>query len=222
MALKEVDGTCFAEERFTMQIGTTELRLAPNDTAEGYLAWTLGSGATRNKRAENLEAESVASSPLLPADGRWAIRFRADGTVTLVLGMRNYGRGCFSGYFASLVAARLGVPFRRVRLYYSGNLPAALQTPLPPLTLPCRSTIGPFAAAVADVIEGMCDQVIERGRMAFAVLAGVGAIDVGFDQPAGRFFVLDRDRSCSSLELAARTRSRSCASTEFANGISAN
>lgn len=204
-----------------MDINTTELRLAPNDIAEGYLACTLGSGATRNKRAENLEAEAVASGPMLPSGGRWAIRFRADGTVTLVLGMCNYGRGCFSGYFASLVAARLGVPFRRVRLYYSGNLPAALQTPLPPLTLPCRSTIGPLAAAAAHVIEGMCDQVIDRGRLAFAVLAGVGAIDVGFDQPTGRFFVLDRGRSCNSLELAARARGRSCASAEFANGISA-
>jgi hypothetical protein len=222
MAKKAVDGTCFIKERFTMEISTTELRLAPNDAVQGYLVCTRAIGAIRNKRAENLEAEAVASSPLLPADGRWAIRFGADGTVTLVLGMRNYGRGCFSGYFASLVAARLGVPFRRVRLYYSGNLPAALQTPLPPLTLPCRSTIGPLAAAAADIIEGVCDQVIERGRLAFAVLAGVGAIDVGFDQPTGRFFVLDRGRSCSSLELAARTRGRSCTSTEFANGISAN
>jgi len=82
-----------------------------------------------------------------------------------------------------------------------------------------RSHIGPVAGAVADVIEGMCDQVIERGRLAFAAMAGVGAIDVGFDQPTGRFFVLDRDRSGTFLEMAEATRGGSSLSTEFAKRL---
>jgi hypothetical protein len=53
-------------------------------------------------------------------------------TVTLVLGMRDYGRGWFSAYFAGLVVARLGLPFRRVRIYYSATLPAVSQTPRKP------------------------------------------------------------------------------------------
>jgi hypothetical protein len=195
-----------AEERFTMEITTTELRVAPISPAQGYFVCTMGSDATRNEGAESLDVETVASNQWLPANRKWAIRFGAGTTVTIVLGMRNYGRGCFSAYFANLVADRLGIPFRRVRLYYSGSHPAALQSPLPPLTVPCRSSVGPIAAAAADVIAGMCDQVIERGRAAFAAISGVSAGDVGFDQPSGRFFVLDRDQSRSTLEVAGRAR----------------
>jgi hypothetical protein len=52
----------------------------------------------------------------------------------------------------------------------------------------------------------MCDQVIEKGRVAFAAIAGVEPGAVGFDQRSGRFFVLDRDRSRTTLEMAARAR----------------
>jgi hypothetical protein len=48
--------------------------------------------------------------------------------------------------------------------------------------------------------------VIEKGRSAFAVLAGVGVIDVGFDRQTGRFFVLERDRSGDIFEIAEATR----------------
>jgi CO/xanthine dehydrogenase Mo-binding subunit len=195
-----------AAEDFTMEITTTELRVAPISPAQSYFAFATGSDATRNERVESLDVETVASSQWLPANRKWAIRFGAGATVTIVLGMRNYGRGCFSGYFANLVADRLGIPFRRVRLYYSANLPAVLQNPLPPLTVPCGSSLGPIASAAADVIAGMCDQVIERGRVAFAAIAGVEPGDVGFDQTNGRFFVLDRDRSCGTLEMAGRVR----------------
>jgi aerobic carbon-monoxide dehydrogenase large subunit len=150
--------------------------------------------------------ETVPSDSVLPAERKWAIRFDAAGTVTIVLGMRDYGRGWFSGYFAGLVTARLGIPFRRLRLYYSAALPAVLQTPVPPSTAFRRSHIGPVAAAAADIIEGMCDQVIERGRLAFAAMVGVEAVDIGFDQPTGRFFVLDRNRSGTFLEIAEATR----------------
>jgi hypothetical protein len=196
--------------RFTMEISTTELHVAPNGAPQGCLPYTREIGTTRNERTECLDVEAGASSPLLPADRKWGIRFGAGGNVTIVLGMRNYGRGCFSAFFASLVSARLGIPFRRIRLYYSANLSAALQTPRPPLTVPCRSNVGPLAATVADVIEAMCDQVIERGRAAFAAMAGVGANNVGFDQTSGRFFVLDRGRSYSILEIAEQARRVRC------------
>jgi hypothetical protein len=193
-------------ERFTMEIVTTELRVTPINPAQGIFACTRGSDATRNERTESLNVETVASSQWLPANRKWAIRFGAGATVTIVLGMGNYGRGCFSGYFANLVSVRLGIPFRRVRLCYSANLPAMLQNPLPPRTVPCWSSLGPLAAAAADVIAGMCDQVIGKGRVAFAAIAGVEPSDVGFDQMSGRFFVLDRARSRSTLEIAVRAR----------------
>jgi hypothetical protein len=44
------------------------------------------------------------------------------------------------------------------------------------------STPGPLATA-AEVIEEMGDRVIEKWRSTLAALAGVGAADIGFDQP---------------------------------------
>jgi CO/xanthine dehydrogenase Mo-binding subunit len=207
----------FYRGRFTMDNIATELRIPKNDAA--HLARTSEVGFVLSPKVENLNIETVTSNPFLPTDRKWAIRFDAGGTVTIVLGMRDYGRGWFSAYFADLVTARLGVPFRRVRIYYSATLPAVLQTPRRSSTVFHRSDIGPVAGAVAGIIEGMCDQVIERGRLAFAAIAGVSAIDVGFDQPTGRFFVLDRDRSGNILQIAETTRGGSSVSSEFARKL---
>jgi hypothetical protein len=186
---------------------------AHDDLSLNAVAIVQGTGA------ENLNVETLASNPLLPTDRRWAIRFRSDGTVTIVLGMKDYGRGWFSAYFAGLVVARLRVPFQRVRIYYSATLPAVLQTPVPSATVLHRGHIGPVASAVADIIERMCDEVIERGRLAFAAIEGVGAADIGFDQSIGRFFVLDKVRSSNILEIAATVRGGSFAPTEFAKNL---
>jgi hypothetical protein len=69
---------------------------------------------------ENLNVEIVNKNPLLPTDRKWAIRFGAGEIVTVVLGMRDYGRGWFSAYFAGLVVDRLGLPFR---MYASTTAP---------------------------------------------------------------------------------------------------
>ena len=193
-----------------------ELLIAKNHPAPDQLDRTFEIGSVQNARVENLDIETDTSNPFLPANRKWAIRFNAGGTVTIVLGMRDYGRGCYSAYFAGLVTARLGVPFQRIRIYYSATLPAVLQTPMPPSTVFHRSHIGPVATAVADVIETMCDQVVERGRLAFAAMAGVGPGDVGFDQSSGRFSVLDRNRCGAILEIAETVRGRSSVLTEFA------
>jgi CO/xanthine dehydrogenase Mo-binding subunit len=206
---------------FTMGTIATELRIPKNDAARSHHACTSEVGFVQSARVENLNIETATSNPFLPTDRKWAIRFNPGGTVTIVLGMRDYGRGWFSAYFAGLVTARLGIPFRRVRVYYSATLPAVLQTPVPSPIVLSRSHIGPVASAVANIIEGMCDQVIEKGRLVFAAMAGVGAIDVGFDQPTGRFFVLDRDRSGSLLEIAETTRGGSSVSAEIRKETSA-
>jgi carbon-monoxide dehydrogenase large subunit len=194
------------EDRFTMDTIATETRIPKSDATHGYLSRTSDAGFARSAGDENLNIETIATSPLLPTDRKWALRFNADGTVTIVLGMRDYGQGWFSAYFAGLVAARLGIPFRRVRLYYSATLPAVLQTPRPSRIRLHGSSPGPVARAVADVIEDMCDLAIEKGRLGFAAMTGVGAADIGFDRPSGRFFVLDRDRSGSILQMAAVRR----------------
>ena len=211
--------TCMIKDRFIMDTIATELRIAKSHAAPSHLGRTSEIGLVQNARVENLDIETVTSNPFLPADRKWAIRFNAGGTVTIVLGMRDYGRGWYSAYFAGLVTARLGVPFQRVRIYYSATLPAVLQTPRPSSIVFHRGHIGPVATAVADVIEEMCGQVVERGRLAFAAMAGVGTGDVGFDQSSGGFFVLDRNRSRRILEIAATTRGRSSVSTEFARRL---
>jgi hypothetical protein len=214
------DGQTYViEDRFIMDTIATELPIANSYAAPGHLGRTSEIGFLQNARVENLNIETIPSSPFFPANRKWAIRFNAGGTVTIVLGMRDYGRGWYSAYFAGLVTARLGVPFQRVRIYYSATLPAVLQTPMPTSIVFHRSHIGPAATAVADVIEKMCDQVVERGRLTFATMAGVDPGDVGFDQSSGRFFVLDRNRSGRILEIAATVRARSSVSTEFAKRL---
>ena len=154
---------------------------------------------------ETLDAETHASSPFLPTDRKWAIRLRGD-TVTIVLGMKDYGRGWFSAYFPNLVATRLGIPYRQIRIYYSDSFPAVLQTPALSPTLLHRNDIGEAAGAVADILEGLCDQVIERARTAFSAMARVDRIYVNCESSLGRFLVPGRDRGLDILEIAKISR----------------
>jgi CO/xanthine dehydrogenase Mo-binding subunit len=149
-----------------------------------------------------LNVEMLTTDPLLQTDRKSEIRFSAGGAVTIVLGMRDYGRGWYSAYFARLVAARLGLPFRRVRVYYSATLPAVLQTPQEFRIPPEGSRVGPLATAVGKLIDEMCRRVVENGREIFAKLNGATPTTVEFDQTAGRFFVLDGSQSASILDIA--------------------
>jgi CO/xanthine dehydrogenase Mo-binding subunit len=161
------------------------------------------SGFVKSAEVDTLDVEAVPLNPLLRADWKWGIRFDASGTATLVMGMTDCARGRYTGYFAGLMATRLGLPFHRVRVYYSAIRPAVLQMPqLSCIQLP-DSDPPPIVRAVRNLIEDMCGRVIEKGRLAFAANAGVNAADVGFDQQSGRFFVLDRGHSSSILGLAA-------------------
>jgi hypothetical protein len=212
--------TSTIRDRFTMYDIVTAMHVANGVAARNH---PFGRGelefARSSTKVKSLNVETVISNPFLPANRKWAVRFDAGGTVTIVLGMRVYAMGWFTTYFAGLVATRLGVPLRRVRLYYSVTLPAALHTPISSHPALRRRDIGPVARAAADVIEGLCDQVIERGRFAFATVAGVDVIDVGFDQLTCRFFVLDMNRGRSVLELAEIARTGSSVSAELATKL---
>jgi hypothetical protein len=65
----------------------------------------------------------------------------------------------------------------------------------------------------------MCDQMIKKGRSAFAALVSVAVIDVGFDRQTGRFFVLERDRSGNIFEIAEATRGGSSRSIGLARKL---
>jgi hypothetical protein len=167
-------------------------------------------------RIENFDVEIVNKNPLLPTNRKWAIRFGAGEIVTVVLGMRDYGRGWFSAYFAGLVVDRLGLPFRRVRIYYSATLPAVSQTPRISGILLYGSQPGSVGAAAGNIISEMCGLVIEKGRLASAAVAGVGAADVDFDASTGCFFAPNTGWSGRTLEIAKIARDGASASTAFA------
>jgi aerobic carbon-monoxide dehydrogenase large subunit len=159
--------------------------------------------AAARAEIEPLDAELQTSIPFPLSNDRWAIRFNPNGTVTIVLGVRDYGRGWFSPYFANLAAARLGIPVQQFRIYYSANHPAVLQTPaIPSASAFLRGELSPFASAIAGVIEALCEQVIERGRAAFAAAAQIASDNVGFDNVRGRYFVLDMRSSHTLIEIA--------------------
>lgn len=166
-------------------------------------AFPLGGEVVKNSDVESLDVEIIPSNSLLPTDWKWGIRFDASGTATLVLGMRDFARGRYTSYFAGLMAARLGLPLHRVRVYYSAIRPAVSQTPQPSGVHLLDSDPPPVVRAARDFIEDMCGRVTEKGRSAFAANAGIDAADVGFDQQSGRFFVLDRSHSSDILEIAA-------------------
>jgi CO/xanthine dehydrogenase Mo-binding subunit len=149
-----------------------------------------------------LNVELLTANPLLQTDRKSEIRFSPGGTVTIVLGMRAYGRGWYSAHFASLVANRFGLPLRRIRVYYSATLPAVLQTPQEFKILPEGSRLGPLATAAGELIEKMCERIVENGRVIFAELTGATPDAVGFHQAAGRFFVLDGGRSATIWDIA--------------------
>src|SRR5206468_9086713 len=78
-----------------------------------------------------MNVETFAKNPLLSSNGKWGIRFNTNGLATVIVGMKYFGYAHMSVYFAQLVAARLGVPFCRIRVYCSATLPAVSQTPRP-------------------------------------------------------------------------------------------
>jgi CO/xanthine dehydrogenase Mo-binding subunit len=158
--------------------------------------------------ASELNVEMLTANPLLQSNRKSAIRFSANGNVTIVLGIRDYGRGFYSAHFANLVATRFGLPLRRMRVYYSATLPAVLQTPQDSGTLPEGSRPGPLATAVGKLIDEMCGRVVENGRAIFAELTGATPSAVEFDPTAGRFFVLDGSRSASILDIAKNAAER--------------
>src|SRR5260221_7026280 len=153
-------------------------------------------------RAKGLNVETVGPISLLPHGQKCGIRFEADATVTIMLGMRDYGQGWASPYFASLLAARLGIPFKRVRLYYAGVLPAVRSTPRHGPHILSRANVGVAIAGIGNLIEALCDRAIEQGRRLLASAIGVLPADVDFEASSGRFFVGGKERYVDILEIS--------------------
>ena len=155
---------------------------------------------------EGLNVEMKGPASLLPDGQKCAIHFEADSTVTIRLGTREYGQGYASPYLASALAARLGVLPNRVRLYYMGALPAAKVKPRRVHFVPSRSSVGLTVARIGDLIESLCDRVIEKGRHFLASSMNVRPSDIGFDTASGRFSVLGKEGHLDILDVAKQAR----------------
>jgi carbon-monoxide dehydrogenase large subunit len=120
------------------------------------------------------------------------IRFEPDGDVTIITGTLDYGQGHASP-FAQVLAARLGIPFRRIRLLQgdSDQLIAGGGT----------GGSKSMMTSGAAIVEAS-DKVIAAGRQIAAHVLEAAAPDIEFR--AGRFVIAGTDRSVGLMELAAQ------------------
>ena len=123
-----------------------------------------------------------------------ALRFEADGSVTLVTGTLDYGQG-HAAPFAQVLCSRLGIPFDKIRLAQSDSDEVVFGAG----TGGSRSMMMSGAAIVQA-----SDLVIERGRQLAGVALETAASDIEFR--AGRFVVAGTDRAIGLMELAAKLR----------------
>jgi carbon-monoxide dehydrogenase large subunit len=122
------------------------------------------------------------------------IRFEPNGDVTIVTGTLDYGQGHWSP-FAQILASRLGIPFRRIKLVQgdSDRLIAG------------GGTGGSKSLIVSgNAIVGAAEKVVENGRQIAAHVLEAAAADIEFR--AGRFVIGGTDRAIGIIELAARIR----------------
>jgi aerobic carbon-monoxide dehydrogenase large subunit len=122
------------------------------------------------------------------------IRFEANGEVTLITGTLDYGQGHWTP-FAQVLAARLGIPFGRIRLLQgdSDELIAGGGT---------GGSKSMMTSGVA-IVEA-ADKCIEQGRQIAAHVLEAAAADIEFR--AGRFVISGTDRSVHIMELAEQLR----------------
>ena len=120
------------------------------------------------------------------------IRFEPNGDVTIITGTLDYGQGHWSP-FAQVLATRLGIPFRRIRLLQgdSDELIAGGGT---------GGSKSMMTSGVAIVEAG--EKVVEAGKQIAAHVLEAAAADIEFR--AGHFVIAGTDRSVGIMELAAK------------------
>ncbi len=127
-----------------------------------------------------------------------AVRFEADGTVTIITGTLDYGQG-HATPFAQVLADRLGVPFEKINLLQgdSDELIAGGGTG------GSRSMINS-----GDAIVQASDKVVDNGRAAAAQALEAAVADIEFVRTAkgGRFEIAGTDRGIGIMELATKVR----------------
>jgi aerobic carbon-monoxide dehydrogenase large subunit len=150
-----------------------------------------------SKRAGKLRGLGVAcyveTTAAMTAE-QAAVRFNADGTVTIVTGTLDYGQGHASA-FAQVLTEKLGVPFDLIRLVQGDS--DALVTG--------GGTGGSRSAMLSGTaIAQASDKVIEAGKQIAAHVLEASAGDIEFK--SGRFVITGTDRTIDIMALAERLR----------------
>jgi carbon-monoxide dehydrogenase large subunit len=186
MPYKSPNGTTYDSGDFTALLDQA-LQLAD---WEGFPARQAESRKRGRLRGRGIGDYLELTGP--PGREMGGIRFEADGTVTIITGTLDYGQGHASP-FAQVLATRLGIPFRHIRLMQgdSDQLIAGGGT---------GGSKSMMTSGTAIVEAG--DKVIEAGRQIAAHVLEAAAADIAFR--AGRFVIAGTDRSLGLMELAER------------------
>ena len=128
-----------------------------------------------------------ATSP--PGKELGGIRFESDGGVTILTGTLDHGQG-HAAPFAQVLAARLGLPFERIRLVQGDSDQLAFGAG----TAGSRSMMMSGAA-----LAQAADLVIQKGRALAGEYFETSPSDVEFRD--GKFVVAGTDRSVSLFDL---------------------
>jgi len=124
-----------------------------------------------------------------------AIRFNADGTVTIVTGTLDYGQGHASP-FAQVLTEKLGIPFDRIRL---------LQGDSDQLVTGGGTGGSRSAMLSGTAIAQASDKVIANGKRIAAHVLEASADDIEFK--SGRFVIAGTDHAIDIMALSERLRS---------------
>ncbi len=188
MPYKSPNGTTYDSGDFTNLLNKA-LALADWD---GFPARQAESRACGKLRGRGISDYLELTGP--PGREMGGIRFEPNGDVTIVTGTLDYGQGHWSP-FAQVLATRLGIPFRRIKLVQgdSDQLIAG------------GGTGGSKSMIVSgNAIVRAGEKVVENGKQIAAHVLEAAAADIEFR--AGRFVIAGTDRAIGIMELAARIR----------------
>ena len=151
-----------------------------------------------SKRAGKLRGLGVAcyvETTAAMTTEQGAIRFNADGTVTIVTGTLDYGQGHASA-FAQVLTEKLGIPFDRIRLVQGDS----------DQLVTGGGTGGSRSAMLSGTaIAQASEKVIAIGKQIAAHALEASAGDIEFKH--GRFIIAGTDHSIDIMALAERLRS---------------
>jgi carbon-monoxide dehydrogenase large subunit len=152
--------------------------------------------AKKRGRLRGLGLGSYLEVTAPPNKEMGGVRFEGDGGVTMITGTLDYGQGHASP-FAQVLAARLGVPFDRIRLSQSDSDELSFGAG----TGGSRSMMMSGAA-----LAQAADLVIAKGKALAAEALEAAPADLEFVQ--GHYVVAGTDRRISLMDLAARNPKR--------------